>query len=479
MTYAAASKWVRNGHVSRVALMCGLAVVVGGGVTTACSDQFKTCEDSRTCASTGGAGSSSEGGGGGNAPGTGGKNAEGGSPQGDAGASDSGASGAAGESSTPPAPGAFCDEPGAMLCAAPAEPSFFVCAEGTWEQQSCDAGRVCDSSTGRCAPIIEGCEELAPERTFCSGTLLQTCSADLLSVTEEACEGVCEEGECLPPVCGDGIVQEDEECDDANDIDTDACLPSCLLATCGDSLIWDGEEACDDGNDDDTDDCPTTCQPAVCGDGFVQSEAEGCDDANLVAGDGCSRTCAAEAVGVAAMGRSTCAWLSDGRSKCWGDNFYGQLGIATPLAFGDESTELVAELPWLPVEAVTNMAGNVRTTCALGDAEVWCWGNSNWAYLDPSVVALNSPEPVKLALPGTPRTVAVSDGGAHACAIVDLEEAAGQVRCFGDNRSGELGLGRSEPNLQLPSAATRGPLIGVPVTSVVAGAGFKLRVDER
>ncbi|HYO93764.1 MAG TPA: DUF4215 domain-containing protein [Polyangiaceae bacterium] len=471
MTYAEASKWVRNGHVSRMALMCGFAVALGGGVATGCGDQFKNCEDSRTCANTGGTGGSSQGGSAGTEPGASGSNGEGGSPAGDAGA-DSGVSGAAGESSTPPAPGVPCDEPGARLCGAPADPSFLLCAEGSWEELSCDPGRVCDPSTGRCAAVVEGCEELEPGGTFCSGTLLQTCSADLLSLAEEACEGACEDGECLPPVCGDGIVQQDEECDDGNEVDTDECLPSCVLATCGDSLIWDGKETCDDGNDDNTDECPTTCEEAACGDGFVQADLEGCDDGNLINGDGCSRTCAAETVGVATMGRTTCAWLSDGRSKCWGDNFYGQLGIAASLPFGDEASEVVAELPWLPVESVTKMSGNVRTTCALGDAEAWCWGNLNWAYLDRSVIPLNSPEPVKLALPGTPRTIAVGEGGAHACAIVDLEEAAGQVRCFGDNRSGELGLGRSEANLQLPAAATRGPLISAPVTSVVAGAGF-------
>ena len=59
---------------------------------------------------------------------------------------------------------------------------------------------------------------------------------------------------------------------------------------CGDGVVDDGEE-CDDGNDDDTDDCVGECAWATCGDGFVHATDEACDDHNLVEDDGCDNEC--------------------------------------------------------------------------------------------------------------------------------------------------------------------------------------------
>ncbi len=81
-----------------------------------------------------------------------------------------------------------------------------------------------------------------------------------------------------PPICGNGIVEAGEACDDGNDDDADACLSDCTLATCGDGVVHQGVEQCDDGNDDDTDDCLSTCKHATCGDGFIREGVEACDD---------------------------------------------------------------------------------------------------------------------------------------------------------------------------------------------------------
>jgi cysteine-rich repeat protein len=97
--------------------------------------------------------------------------------------------------------------------------------------------------------------------------------------------------ECAVATCGDGFVQEGvETCDDGNTDDTDACLSTCEPASCGDGLVQAGVEECDDANMDSTDDC-IDCVAAVCGDGFVQVGVEECDDANMDNGDGCDDTC--------------------------------------------------------------------------------------------------------------------------------------------------------------------------------------------
>ncbi len=46
-------------------------------------------------------------------------------------------------------------------------------------------------------------------------------------------------------VCGNGIVQGTEQCDDGNAINTDVCTNQCRNAMCGDNLIRTGVEVCD------------------------------------------------------------------------------------------------------------------------------------------------------------------------------------------------------------------------------------------
>lgn len=95
-----------------------------------------------------------------------------------------------------------------------------------------------------------------------------------------------------PGVCGDGVVDAGEDCDDGNASETDACLSTCVPAKCGDGHVHADEEACDDGNLSDTDACTTACKPAVCGDTLVHAGVEACDDGNFNDADGCTSKCA-------------------------------------------------------------------------------------------------------------------------------------------------------------------------------------------
>jgi cysteine-rich repeat protein len=65
---------------------------------------------------------------------------------------------------------------------------------------------------------------------------------------------------------------------------------------CGDGYIDEGEE-CDDGNLESGDGCSESCEieeaSIVCGNGIRES-GEGCDDGNLISGDGCSSRCTVE-----------------------------------------------------------------------------------------------------------------------------------------------------------------------------------------
>ena len=94
-------------------------------------------------------------------------------------------------------------------------------------------------------------------------------------------------------VCGDGVHDPMEECDDGNPSDNDDCLSSCEVASCGDGFVHVGVEACDDGNNLEGDGCTDTCALETCGDGILD-DGEECDDGNLDDGDGCSPLCLIE-----------------------------------------------------------------------------------------------------------------------------------------------------------------------------------------
>lgn len=83
--------------------------------------------------------------------------------------------------------------------------------------------------------------------------------------------------------CGDGVVQAPlgETCDDANTVDTDACLSTCLLAACGDGFVRTGVEECDPGSSPSSSTCNADCTLPPCG--YLSGEracatGEYCDD---------------------------------------------------------------------------------------------------------------------------------------------------------------------------------------------------------
>ncbi len=134
---------------------------------------------------------------------------------------------------------------------------------------------------------------------------------------------------CGEAICGNGVVEPGEGCDDGNDDDLDACLSTCEPASCGDGLVFEGEEECDDGNSSDTDACLSTCVAATCGDGFVREGHEVCDDANRIDDDGCTNACALPTCGDGV--------LQDGE-ECDDGNFSNNddcLGICLAASCGD------------------------------------------------------------------------------------------------------------------------------------------------
>jgi cysteine-rich repeat protein len=120
------------------------------------------------------------------------------------------------------------------------------------------------------------------------------CGNGLVEVGEDCDDGNIQGGDGCSEncdFCGDGITQAWEECDDGNTAAGDACTPVCRAATCGDGFPAPSE-ACDDGNHIGTDGCTPSCALPACGDGFVNHASEACDDGNGIETDACTTACA-------------------------------------------------------------------------------------------------------------------------------------------------------------------------------------------
>ncbi|NOT02893.1 MAG: hypothetical protein HOP29_20015, partial [Phycisphaerales bacterium] len=111
----------------------------------------------------------------------------------------------------------------------------------------------------------------------------------------DGCSGV-----CVDEICGDGIVQNGigEQCDDGGTANNDGCRATCIIEFCGDGTTQNGiGEQCDDGGTANNDGCSATCVTEFCGDGTVNNIVEQCDDGGTVSNDGCTSTCRTEFCG--------------------------------------------------------------------------------------------------------------------------------------------------------------------------------------
>lgn len=127
------------------------------------------------------------------------------------------------------------------------------------------------------------------------------------------------------PVCGNGILELDEQCDDNNTANFDGCSSTCLKehaccftcdvagtnrSGCYSDTSYATQMACENyatntlcpDNYNGTfvsakltvnGSCATDCDGPVCGDGNLDAGEE-CDDGNIVPGDGCARVCELE-----------------------------------------------------------------------------------------------------------------------------------------------------------------------------------------
>ena len=280
------------------------------------------------------------------------------------------------------------------------------------------------------------------------------------------------------PICGDGVSEPPEECDDGNQEDADYCTNACRLPACGDGVKSPGE-GCDDGNPRDGDECSNACVLTTCGNGVVEpmedcddlgestvcnanctqshcgdtivnaASGEGCDDGNTLGSDACSPICEPTVLEQVVLGQShMCVLLTGGRVKCWGFGEYGALGYEDDVGYWDEDGEVLDlgddafELPRPDVNVgggVTRIDAGANHTCALLDTmKMRCWGFGGFGRLGYGNVSNLGAMPDDMPPPYVAvdaAVLAIAAGGVHTCARLpgDL------LRCWGFGNDGALG----------------------------------------
>lgn len=152
-----------------------------------------------------------------------------------------------------------------------------------------------------------------------------------------------------------------------------------------------------------------------------------------------------------------CAISQTGSVSCWGDNSKGQIGDGTT-SFRPQATPVVG----LSEEKVTQLALTYQSSCALLETgEVRCWGGNSQGELGvgsaAKITQISAPKKdKKVLLPSNITLKRLVSGRQHLCGITNNNALV----CWGWNDLGQLGLTDTNPRY-----------IPTPVTA--AGTGLK------
>ncbi|MFO0608772.1 MAG: hypothetical protein U0324_36735 [Polyangiales bacterium] len=138
-----------------------------------------------------------------------------------------------------------------------------------------------------------------------------------------------------------------------------------------------------------------------------------------------------DAVAVSVGGTHTCALRRTGTVLCWGANYSGQLGADS--AITQSATPL--EVPGL-TDVVAISAGASHVCAVLRSGAVRCWGGNFWGQLGTGVEDYDAHR-VPAEAVGLTDAVSISSGIFDTCA----RRGNGAVVCWGGNLYGEVGDG--------------------------------------
>ena len=367
-----------------------------------------------------------------------------------------------------------------------------VCGNGIKTgTEACDDGNLTDD---------DGCDSNCTETACGNGIKTGTEACDDGNVVDgDGCDS-----NCIPTDCGNGIKAGTEVCDDGNIIEGDACDPNCKLPACGNGYKA-AAEACDDGDLTDDNGCDSNCTKTACGNG-VKAGTEACDDGNLAEGDACDPNCKLPACGngykaaaeacdagtknailgecsltcvvnnvlkVADGYNHTCALITGGKVRCWGEASSGQLGYGntTELTIASYAAGFVS----LGEPATDIVAGDKFSCALLASGSVRCWGAGYYGQLGlGNTLNIGDDEtpdsnPV-VSLGGTVKALSTSSYANFVCAVL----TTGAVRCWGSGANGKLGYGNTNAigDNELPSSVAALSLGGTVDQVSSSGDGY-------
>jgi alpha-tubulin suppressor-like RCC1 family protein len=130
-----------------------------------------------------------------------------------------------------------------------------------------------------------------------------------------------------------------------------------------------------------------------------------------------------------------CVRHGDGRFTCWGERYYGQLGLG-----GTDTADVPP--PGMPASLapVSALAAGVSHTCALSPApegSVTCFGRNDHGQIGPAATGVEEEIRVPTKVTGLSAVTGLGAGSTaqHTCAIL----ADGAVACWGNDHAGQLG----------------------------------------
>ncbi len=159
------------------------------------------------------------------------------------------------------------------------------------------------------------------------------------------------------------------------------------------------------------------------------------------------------ATGVALGAAHTCALLSSGEVRCWGESTLGETGGGTPIPSG----------------ALALSAGASHTCAALASGEVGCWGSNATAQLGDPLAGGFSATPVTTIAAGYP---IVAAGGGHACAATGSSNGQAiddSVVCWGDAPGAAFSLGEPQPTPKIPLKRSDQSTVRFAVSAMATG----------
>jgi alpha-tubulin suppressor-like RCC1 family protein len=141
----------------------------------------------------------------------------------------------------------------------------------------------------------------------------------------------------------------------------------------------------------------------------------------------------------------SCALLNNGEVRCWGRNDFGQLGDGTTIP-SPRPVPVLDSSVGLPLNGVKALAlGELHSCALLTNGGARCWGNNDFGQLGDGTIEKRL-FPVSVLGSGGLLTgvLELALGGKHSCALL----TSGEAHCWGYNDSGQLGNGTTtmKPN---------------------------------